>query len=55
MNNFISVLEASIKWNVSERSVRNYCALGRVEGAIFKNGSWFIPADAKKPKMYGGT
>ena len=49
MNNYISVLEASIKWNISERSVRNYCALGRVEGAIFEGGSWKIPADAKKP------
>ena len=49
MNNYISVLEASIKWNISERSVRNYCALGRVKGAIFEGGSWKIPADAKKP------
>ena len=49
MNNYISVLEASIKWNVSERSVRNYCALGRVEGAVFEGGSWKIPAEAKKP------
>ena len=49
MNNYISVSEASIKWNVSERSVRNYCALGRVEGAVFEGGSWKIPAEAKKP------
>ena len=49
MNIFISVKEASIKWNVSERSVRNYCSSGRVDGAIFENGSWLIPDDAKKP------
>lgn len=49
MNNYISVLDASIKWNISERSVRNYCALGRVEGAIFEGGSWKIPVEAKKP------
>ena len=54
MNNFISVFKASIKWNLSERSVRNYCAQGRVEGAIFQNGSWFIPADARKPKRANG-
>lgn len=49
MNRFITVKDASIKWNISERSVRNYCASKRVEGAIFKNGCWLIPEDAKKP------
>lgn len=49
MNKFLSVKEASIKWNLSERSVRNYCALGRVEGAIFARKSWMIPEYAKKP------
>ena len=41
--------EASILWNISIRSVRNYCVLGRVEGAIFDGGEWKIPHDAKKP------
>ena len=50
MNNYISVKEASIKWNLSERSVRNYCAQDRVNGAVFDNGSWMIPLDAKKPR-----
>ncbi|HHT67145.1 MAG TPA: Fic family protein [Erysipelotrichaceae bacterium] len=50
MNKFISVKEASLKWNLSRRTVRHYCAQGRVDGAIFKNGSWQIPEDAKKPK-----
>ena len=45
----MTIKEASILWNVSERSVRNYCALGRVEGATIENGVWKIPADAKKP------
>ena len=49
MNKFISVKEASIKWNVSERSVRNYCVQGRVLGAVLNNGCWFIPEEAKKP------
>ena len=49
MNKFITAKEASIKWNISERSVRNYCALGRVEGAIFASGSWLIPETANKP------
>ena len=49
MNKFMTIKEASILWNLSERSTRNYCANGRVEGALFKDGSWLIPSDAKKP------
>ena len=49
MNKYMSIKEASILWNLSIRSVRNYCALGRVEGAILEGGVWKIPADAKKP------
>ena len=45
----MTVEEASIKWNISARSVRNYCASGRVEGAIFEDGSWKIPESSRKP------
>lgn len=50
MNNYISVKEAAVKWNVAERTVRNYCQKGRIEGAIIKNGEWLIPAILNKPK-----
>ncbi len=46
---YISVEEAAIKWNVSERSVRNYCQKGRVEGAVLVGKTWKIPFDAQKP------
>ena len=49
MNKYMTIKDASILWNVSERSVRNYCALGRVEGAILEGGVWKIPEGAKKP------
>lgn len=49
MNKYLTVKEASIKWNISERSVRNYCATGRIEGVLFSDGSWLIPIDSKKP------
>lgn len=49
MKEFMSIKEASIAWNVSERSVRNYCSSGRVEGAIMEGGIWRIPQNAKKP------
>ena len=45
----MAIKEASILWSISERSVRNYCALGRVEGAVLEGGTWKIPVDAKKP------
>ena len=49
MNKFISAKEISIKWNLSERSVRNYCTQGRVDGAFLDGKTWMIPEDAKKP------
>ena len=47
---FISVKEASLKWGVSERSVRNYCAENRIEGAFLTGKTWNIPENAEKPK-----
>lgn len=46
---YISVEEASKKFNISARSVRNYCAQGRIVGAILKGKTWLIPIDAEKP------
>ena len=50
MINYITVKMASAKWNVSERSVRNYCAKNRINGAILYRGEWLIPEYAEKPK-----
>ncbi len=47
---YISVAEAAKKWNLSERSVRNYCAIGKIPDAVFAGKTWKIPADADKPK-----
>ena len=46
---YLDVAKIAEKWRVSERSVRNYCATGRVAGAKLENGTWLIPADAEKP------
>ncbi len=48
--NFVSVREIALKWNSSERSVRNYCAEGRVPNAVLKGKTWYIPEDAQKPE-----
>lgn len=46
---FLSASEIAKLWGVSERSVRNYCAQGRVPGAYLVGKTWNIPADATKP------
>lgn len=47
---YISVEEAAKIWQISERSVRNYCSMGRVEGALLEGKTWKIPSSAKKPE-----
>lgn len=47
---YLSVVDIAKKWNVSERSVRNYCAHGRVNGAFLIGKTWNIPEDAEKPQ-----
>lgn len=45
---YISVEEASKLWELSIRSVRNYCAQGRVPGALLEGKTWKIPSNAEK-------
>ncbi len=46
---YLSVEEIAKIWQISERSVRNYCSNGRVPGAVLEGKTWKIPFDAKKP------
>ena len=47
---YLSVTEIAKKWDVSERSVRNYCAQGHVLGAFLTGKTWNIPENAEKPE-----
>lgn len=47
--NYLSVVEVAKKWGISERSVRNYCAQDRVQGAFLTGKTWNIPEDVDKP------
>lgn len=47
---YLSVKETALRWNTSERSVRNYCAAGRVTGAFLTGKTWNIPENAEKPE-----
>jgi len=47
---YISVIQFAEKYGVSERTARNYCAQGKIEGAFLTGKTWNIPADAVLPK-----
>jgi len=47
---FVSVAEIAKRWDVSERTVRNYCASGRIAGAFLTGKTWNIPANAARPE-----
>lgn len=47
---YLSVAKMAEKWGISERSVRNYCAQGRIAGTKLVGKTWYIPEDAQKPE-----
>lgn len=46
---YISVAEFAEKFAISERTARNWCATGKVEGAFLTGKTWSIPEDATLP------
>ena len=46
---YVSVAKMAEKWGLSERSVRNYCGLGRIADAKLIGKTWYIPENAQKP------
>lgn len=47
---YLSVAQIAKKWNISERTVRNYCAQGRIPNAFLTGKTWNIPEDAQRPE-----
>lgn len=47
---YISVVEFAGKYGISERTVRNYCAKGKIEGAVLIGKTWSVPKDALLPQ-----
>ena len=47
---YISVSQFAEKYGISERTVRNLCATGKIEGAFLTGKTWNIPADAVLPQ-----
>ena len=46
----ISVSQFAAQHALSDRTVRNWCAAGKMEGAVLVGKTWNIPADAPLPK-----
>lgn len=46
---YLSVSEIAKKWNLSDRTIRNYCAKGLISGAKLIGKTWAIPIDTKRP------
>lgn len=50
---YISVNQFAEKYGISERTARNYCASGKMEGAFLTGKTWNIPANATLPGRKG--
>ena len=46
---YISVIQFAEKFGISERTARNYCASGKIEGSFLTGKTWNIPSDATLP------
>ena len=46
---YMTIKEASEKWNLSVRRVQTICNEGMVPGVMKFGHSWAIPKDAEKP------
>lgn len=46
---YMTLKEASEKWNISPRMINYYCSEGRIPGAEKKGTIWLIPKEAEKP------
>lgn len=47
---FVTVTQFAEQHNLSERTVRNWCAAGKIKGAFLAGKTWNIPVDATLPK-----
>ena len=47
---FITVSQYAELHNLSERTVRNWCSEGKMDGAFLSGKTWIIPADTPLPR-----
>ena len=46
---YLSVAKIAKQWNLSERTVRNYCSNGKIPEAFLTGKTWSIPENAARP------
>ena len=49
MNEYMTIKEASQKWNISIRRINTLCNEERIPGCVKFGMAWAIPVDAEKP------
>lgn len=47
---YLSVGEIAKKWGLSERTVRNYCAAGKIPDVFLTGKTWNIPETSQRPE-----
>lgn len=47
---YISVTEFAKRYGIAERTARNYCAQGKIDGAVLVGKTWSVPVDARLPE-----
>lgn len=45
-----STAQMAKKWGLAERTVRNYCATGKIPGAVLSAKTWKVPENATRPE-----
>ncbi len=48
--NYLSVSEIARRWVVSERTVRNWCAVGKIKGAFLTGQDVEYPGGCRAPR-----
>lgn len=52
---YISVKQFAEKYGLSTRTIRHYCATGKIAGAFLTGRTWAIPTDATLPARHQAT
>lgn len=47
---YISVTEFAKRYGIAERTARNYCAQGKIDGAVLIGKTWSVPVDTRLPE-----
>ena len=47
---YLTVAKMAKLWNIPERTLRNYCAQRKIDGAFIQGKTWYIPENAGNPR-----